>query len=188
MTTHLTSWSKMSFQKKSKATASVGNPSPKSLARSKSSRVTKSEVKVDPDNNNSQESLEQENNSSADSADKKLDVEGESPQSNTNNPDWRQNYSDQQRNRCRGGCSKHFWKAILHVWILTFSRVRTTWTKSSYNYDDDSLKGNITSCLELQLNKHMKHVAISQNSADDSDTDCENQEIKSSLYWGHPAH
>ena len=83
MTTHLTSWSKMSFQKKSKATASVGNPSPKSLARSKSSRVTKSEVKVDPDNNNSQESLEQENNSSADSANKKLDVEGESPQSNT---------------------------------------------------------------------------------------------------------
>ena len=58
----------MSFQKKSKATASVGNPSPKSLQRSKSSRVTKSEVKVDPDtdNNNSQESLEQE---------KKLNVE-----------------------------------------------------------------------------------------------------------------
>lgn len=71
MTTHLTSWSKMSFQKKSKATASVGNPSPKSLARSKSNRVTKSEVKVDPDNNNSQESLEQER-------DKKLDVESKS--------------------------------------------------------------------------------------------------------------
>ena len=71
MTTHLTSWSKMSFQKKSKATASVGNPSPKSLARSKSNRVTKSEVKVDPDNNNSQESLEQER-------DKKLDMESKS--------------------------------------------------------------------------------------------------------------
>ena len=70
MTTHLTSWSKMSFQKKSKATASVGHPSPKCLQRSKSSRVTKSEVKVDPDkdNNNSQESLEQD-------LDKKLDVE-----------------------------------------------------------------------------------------------------------------
>ena len=68
MTTHLTSWSKMSFQKKSKATASVGNPSPKSLQRSKSSRVTKSEVKVDPENNNSQESLEQE-------FDKRQDVE-----------------------------------------------------------------------------------------------------------------
>ena len=70
MTTHLTSWSKMSFQKKSKATASVGNPSPKFLQRSKSSRSTKSEVKVDPDtdNNNSQESLEQE-------LDKKLNVE-----------------------------------------------------------------------------------------------------------------
>ena len=71
MTTHLTSWSKMSFQKKSKATASVGNPSPKALARSKSNRVTKSEVKVDPDNNNSQESLEQER-------DKKLDMESKS--------------------------------------------------------------------------------------------------------------
>jgi len=60
----------MSFQKKSKATASVGNPSPKFLQRSKSSRSTKSEVKVDPDtdNNNSQESLEQE-------PDKKLNVE-----------------------------------------------------------------------------------------------------------------
>ena len=70
MTTHLTSWSKMSFQKKSKATASVGHPSPKCLQRSKSSRFTKSEVKVDPDkdNNNSQESLEQD-------IDKKLDVE-----------------------------------------------------------------------------------------------------------------
>ena len=68
MTTHLTSWSKMSFQKKSKATASVGAPSPKSLARTKASRVTKSEVKVDPDNNNSQESLEQE-------LDRKLEVE-----------------------------------------------------------------------------------------------------------------
>ena len=71
MTTHLTSWSKMSFQKKSKATASVGNPSPKALARSKSSRVTKSEVKVDPDNNNSQESLEQD-------TDKKIDTTVES--------------------------------------------------------------------------------------------------------------
>merc|ERR550539_2270810 len=54
------SWSKMSFQKKSKATASVGSPSARSLLRSKSSRGTKSEVKVDRDNNNSQESLEQE--------------------------------------------------------------------------------------------------------------------------------
>ena len=71
MTTHLTSWSKMSFQKKSKATASVGNPSPKSLQRSKSSRVTKSEVKVDPENNNSQESLEQDFK-------EKLDLESES--------------------------------------------------------------------------------------------------------------
>ena len=61
----------MSFQKKSKATASVGNPSPKALARCKSNRVTKSEVKVDPDNNNSQESLEQER-------DKKLDMESKS--------------------------------------------------------------------------------------------------------------
>ena len=70
MTTHLTSWSKMSFQKKSKATASVGAPSPKSLARTKASRVTKSEVKVDPDNNNSQESLEQDFK-------EKLDLESE---------------------------------------------------------------------------------------------------------------
>ena len=68
MTTHLTSWSKLSFQKKSKASASMGAPSPKSLARSKAARVTKSEVKVDPDNNNSQESLEQE-------IEKQLDVE-----------------------------------------------------------------------------------------------------------------
>ena len=68
MTTHLPSWSKMSFQKKSKPTASVGNPSPKTLRKSKSTRTTKSEARVDPDNNNSQESLEQE-------FDKKLDLE-----------------------------------------------------------------------------------------------------------------
>ena len=67
MTTHLPSWSKMSFQKKSKPTASVGNPSPKTLRKSKT-RTTKSEARVDPDNNNSQESLEQE-------FDKKLDLE-----------------------------------------------------------------------------------------------------------------
>ena len=68
MTTHLPSWSKMSFQKKSKPTASVGHPSPKTLRKSKSTRTTKSEARVDPDNNNSQESLEQE-------FDKKLDLE-----------------------------------------------------------------------------------------------------------------
>ena len=73
MTTHLTSWSKMSFQKKSKATASVGSPSARSLLRSKSSRGTKSEVKVDRDNNNSQESLEQE-------AEGRRDMESKSPQ------------------------------------------------------------------------------------------------------------
>ena len=72
MTTHLTSWSKMSFQKKSKATASVGSPSARSLLRSKSSRGTKSEVKVDRDNNNSQESLEQE-------AEERRDMESKSP-------------------------------------------------------------------------------------------------------------
>ena len=72
MTTHLTSWSKMSFQKKSKATASVGSPSARSLLRSKSSRGTKSEVKVDRDNNNSQESLEQE-------AERRQDMESKSP-------------------------------------------------------------------------------------------------------------
>ena len=71
MTTHLTSWSKMSFQKKSKATASVGSPSARSLLRSKSSRGTKSEVKVDRDNNNSQESLEQE-------AERRRDMESKS--------------------------------------------------------------------------------------------------------------
>ena len=71
MTTHLTSWSKMSFQKKSKATASVGSPSARSLLRSKSSRGTKSEVKVDRDNNNSQESLEQE-------AERRQDMESKS--------------------------------------------------------------------------------------------------------------
>ena len=71
MTTHLTSWSKMSFQKKSKATASVGSPSARSLLRSKSSRGTKSDVKVDRDNNNSQESLEQE-------AERRRDMESKS--------------------------------------------------------------------------------------------------------------
>ena len=58
----------MSFQKKSKPTASVGNPSPKTLRKSKATRTTKSEARVDPDNNNSQESLEQD-------FDKKLDLE-----------------------------------------------------------------------------------------------------------------
>ena len=45
----------------------MGNPSPKTLRKSKT-RTTKSEARVDPDNNNSQESLEQE-------FDKKLDLE-----------------------------------------------------------------------------------------------------------------
>ena len=61
----------MSFQKKSKATASVGSPSARSLLRSKSSRGTKSDVKVDRDNNNSQESLEQE-------AERRRDMESKS--------------------------------------------------------------------------------------------------------------
>ena len=64
MTTHLPGWSKMNFQKKSKPTASVaGRPSPKTLRKNKSTRSTKSEAQVPPEdteNNNSQESLEQD--------------------------------------------------------------------------------------------------------------------------------
>ena len=56
MKTNSATWSKMSFSKKSKTTASVGATSPKILQKSKSARVTKSEVKVDTENNNSQES------------------------------------------------------------------------------------------------------------------------------------
>ena len=58
----------MSFSKKSKTTASVGATSPKILQKSKSARVTKSEVKVDTQNNNSQESLEQ-------NSERKVDME-----------------------------------------------------------------------------------------------------------------
>jgi len=64
MTTHLPGWSKMNFQKKSKPTASVaGRPSPKTLRKNKTTRSTKSEAQVPPEdteNNNSQESLEQD--------------------------------------------------------------------------------------------------------------------------------
>ena len=74
MTTHLPAWSKMNFQKKSKPTASVaGRPSPKTLRKKKSTRSTKSETQVPPEdceNNNSQESLEQDFKD-------KLDLEGE---------------------------------------------------------------------------------------------------------------